>query len=167
MEPTKCPYCRRVAEFKTSLEHYGEDYGNNVYVCKPCDAYVGTYGRSRKPYGTLANGELRIERKNTHSVFDLMWQQGHMTRSEAYHWLSLKTGLPPQKTHIGMFNLRECKVVWLWALQFLLTNSELVDCPDCVGLGDVGFPNRMNDYRPCPRCRGQGMIQRGDIRIGK
>jgi hypothetical protein len=148
----------------SSLLYYGTDYGTNMYVCRRCDASVGTYGRSKRPMGELANAELRDARKKAHSVFDLMWQRGHMTRSQAYKWLSWKMSLSPELTHIGMFNEEQCKDVWLYAMSFYLTHSELEPCPDCVGSGDMGKPNDIEDYKPCDRCNGHGMVQRGDIR---
>lgn len=148
----------------SSYLFYGKDYGNNVYVCRRCDAYVGTYGRSKKPLGTLANEETRKARALAHSTFDLMWQRGDMTRSEAYRWLGWRLNIPPHKAHIGMFDLETCKDVWLAAIRFWLINSELIQCPDCLGSGDMGMPKDITDYRPCPRCNGHGTIQRGDIK---
>lgn len=159
-----CPLCKRKAELVTSELFYGTDYGNNIYVCRRCDAYVGTHGRSKKPMGSLAWPELRKARRMAHSMFDQMWQRGDMTRSRAYAWLGWKLNVPPEKAHIGMFDEEQCKQVWLAALRFCLTHSEIIDCPDCNGTGDVGWPERMWDYDPCERCKGTGQIQRGDIR---
>lgn len=164
-EQVKCPYCGRVAEFMSSQLFYGQDYGSNVYVCRRCDAYVGTHGRSKRPMGSLANEELRTARKRAHSMFDLMWQRGHMTRSAAYRLLATSMKIPPEKAHIGMFNLEQCDLVWLAALRFFLMNGEIEDCPDCQGSGDAGYPERIEDYNPCTRCNGLGWIQRIDLRV--
>jgi hypothetical protein len=148
----------------TSEAFYGTDYGTNVYVCLYCDAYVGTYGRSNRPMGPLADEPLRNARKAAHSVFDIMWQRGDMTRSQAYRWLAWKMELPPELAHIGMFNKDQCERAWVHSLRFYLTCSELIECPDCNGTGDVGYAVDITDYCPCPRCYGEGVAQRGDMR---
>jgi hypothetical protein len=158
-----CRYCRSAVELKTSKEHYGVDYGNNVYVCTGCGAYVGTYGRSTKPLGSLADEGLRAARKRAHSIFDLAWQRGHMTRSEAYKWLRQELELPAEKCHIGMFEEDLCEKVWNLGIQFYLTCSSIEECPDCQASGDVGYAMRMWDHDTCSRCRGTGYIRRGDM----
>jgi hypothetical protein len=160
----KCPYCNRDAEFMTSELYYGTDYGTNVYACRRCDASVGTYGRSKKPMGPLASAELRQVRMRAHSVFDLMWQKGDMTRSAAYQWLAQKLKIPPAQAHIGMFSAEQAEEATLHAIRFYLTTSEYITCPDCQGSGDMGRAYDLRDYLPCNRCEGEGMIQRGDIR---
>jgi len=81
-----CNYCGNEAEFMTSKEFYGQDYGVNMYVCRPCDAYVGTHGKGKTPLGTLANKRLRSMRKTAHSMFDPLWKGKYrkMGRSKAY-----------------------------------------------------------------------------------
>lgn len=103
-----CPYCGKEAQFKTSKEFYGRDYGTNIYVCFLCDAYVGTHGRSKTPLGTMANRELREMRKHAHSVFDPLWRGRKMSRTKAYKWMQSVMGLSPDKAHIGMFNEDQC-----------------------------------------------------------
>ncbi|EHM39185.1 hypothetical protein HMPREF0372_03848 [Flavonifractor plautii ATCC 29863] len=49
-----------------------------------------------------------------HQAFDPLWKSKRMTRRAAYAWLSQQMGLPPEKTHIGMFNQEQCcKVIRL------------------------------------------------------
>lgn len=95
----------------SSKEFYGVDYGTNIYSCKPCDAYVGTYGATYRALGSLATKELRELRRASHQAFDILWKSGRMDRSGAYAWLSEKMGLPTSKTHIGMFDEKQCKEV--------------------------------------------------------
>lgn len=66
----ECPYCTGPVGFTTSKLFYGNDYGINIYVCYPCDAYVGTHGKGKTPKGTLANKQLRSLRMIAHSIFD-------------------------------------------------------------------------------------------------
>jgi hypothetical protein len=103
-----CPYCGNETKFMTSKEFYGIDYGTNIYVCYPCDAYVGTHGKSKNPLGTPANRELREMRKYAHSMFDPLWKRRKMNRTNAYKWMQQVMDLPPEKAHIGMFNEEQC-----------------------------------------------------------
>lgn len=106
-----CPYCGKEAEFMTTEEFYGADYGTNMYVCESCDAYVGTHGRSEKPLGTLANHRLRNLRKMAHRYFDPIWRKKKMPRSAAYEWLSNQMNIPKDECHIGAFNEEQCEQV--------------------------------------------------------
>lgn len=103
-----CPYCGKEPNFMSSKEFYGKDYGSNIYVCLPCDAYVGTHGKTKTPLGTLANKNLRIMRKRAHKSFDPLWKSKRMNRSQAYKWMAEVMNLPSKKAHIGMFNERQC-----------------------------------------------------------
>lgn len=104
-----CPYCNGVAEFTSSKDFYGNDYGSNLYVCKPCDARVGTHKNSTTPLGTMANEELRQLRKRCHSAFDPKWKSRKMTRSGAYRWLQNEMDLSAKEAHIGMFDKAQCE----------------------------------------------------------
>ncbi|WEG13976.1 zinc-finger-containing protein [Pullulanibacillus sp. KACC 23026] len=92
----------------SSEEFYGKDYGANLYVCRPCNAYVGTHGKGKTPLGTMANYNLRQMRKRTHAAFDPIWKYKRMSRSKAYQWMSEVMNLPPDKAHIGMFDEEQC-----------------------------------------------------------
>lgn len=105
-----CPYCNKQTEFVDSKLIYGKSYGM-IYLCRKCDAYVGTHKNSKKPLGTPANFELRELRKITHLEFDKIWQEKYMSRRKAYLWLANKLGLPLEQTHIGMFNINKCNRV--------------------------------------------------------
>lgn len=105
----ECPYCGEDVEILSSKEFYGIDYGTYVYLCRPCDAYVGTHKHSKKPLGTLAKKELRELRMKCHALIDPFWKSGKMRRSEVYSRISKEFGLPKSKTHIGMFNEEQCR----------------------------------------------------------
>jgi ssDNA-binding Zn-finger/Zn-ribbon topoisomerase 1 len=110
----KCPYCGGGVVCKDSSIVYGKSYGK-IWICSnwpKCDAYVGCQKGSEKPLGRLANQELRYWKKQAHSKFDKLWESGeHMNRSRAYAWLSGTLGIPPDKCHIGMFDVDQCKAV--------------------------------------------------------
>ena len=40
-----------------------------------------------------------------------MWKGGAIHRRTAYDWLSRRMGLPMDQTHIGMFDVEQCKRV--------------------------------------------------------
>lgn len=106
-----CPYCKKQAEFISSKDFYGRDYGTNLYVCRPCDARVGTHGKSNKPLGIMANHRLRVLRKICHRKFDPLWnnKRSKWARHNAYKWLQEVMELTPEQAHIGMFNEEQCR----------------------------------------------------------
>lgn len=109
----ECPYCTGPVEFLSSKQFYGKDYGTNVYVCYPCDAYVGTHGKGKTPLGTLANKPLRQLRMTAHSIFDPIWKGKFrkMGRAGAYRLMQRLMNLPPEKAHIAMFDEDQCRLL--------------------------------------------------------
>jgi hypothetical protein len=81
------------------------------FLCRPCDAYVGTHHKTGRPLGTLANAELRAARKRAHAAFDPSWKQTVLSRSDAYAVLAVKLGIDYDVCHIGMFDLETCQKV--------------------------------------------------------
>lgn len=112
MKKVCCPYCGRQAEFVDSKVVYGKSYGM-IYLCRNCMAYVGVHKGTDKPLGRLANAELRYWKKAAHAAFDPLWQYGFFKgrRKAAYRWLAKKMDLPLEETHIGMFDVSQCKRV--------------------------------------------------------
>jgi hypothetical protein len=89
-----------------------------IYYCAPCQAWVGVHKGTNKALGRLANAELREWKKEAHKYFDPLWQakikQGYtktQARRRAYKWLSQQMGIPVKETHIGMFDVDQCKQV--------------------------------------------------------
>jgi hypothetical protein len=105
-----CQYCNQPAKFVDSKLIYGRSYGM-IYHCEDCGAYVGVHKGTTKPLGILANVELRSWKKKAHFYFDRLWQSKRMTRSESYKWLSEQMGKKSEETHIGMFQVADCKEV--------------------------------------------------------
>ena len=110
----KCDYCGKQAEYVDSAEIYGRSYGM-MYLCRNCGAYVGVHKGTDKPLGRLANAELRFYKISAHNAFDVLWQDKksrfYRKRNKAYAWLSKQLNLPVEKTHIGMFDVEQCKKV--------------------------------------------------------
>lgn len=110
MREVYCDYCGRRAEYVDSAAVYGKSYGM-IYLCRHCNAYVGVHKGTDKPLGRLANSELRCWKKAAHRAFDPLWKYGSFRghRGAAYRWLSERMELPIEKTHIGMFDVAQCK----------------------------------------------------------
>ncbi|WP_213308271.1 zinc-finger-containing protein [Paraburkholderia sacchari] len=122
--PTKektCRYCQNPAR----LVHpgavgypYRSDFGP-VWICVPCEAWVGCHKGTTNALGGLANAELRDWKMKAHAAFDPLWQakirRDGCSRSKArragYRWLSEQLGIPPEKTHIGYMSVEECQRV--------------------------------------------------------
>ena len=63
-----CPYCGNNSEYIDSSFIYGKSYGM-IYLCRPCEAYVGVHKGTDKALGRLANKELRESKKEAHFYF--------------------------------------------------------------------------------------------------
>mgnify|MGYP004669273201 FL=1 len=113
-KPTICRYCGSPVVYTSNAEIYGKEYGTGkCYLCRNCRAFVGVHPGTDTPLGTLANEELREWRKEAHFWFDRIWKKPTRitTRYNAYGNLARKMGLPREETHIGMFEIEQCKKV--------------------------------------------------------
>lgn len=112
MKKVICDYCGSRAKLVDSNVIYGRSYGK-IYLCEKCGAYVGVHKGTDVPLGRLANAELRYWKMQAHAAFDPLWKYGKFKgfRKVAYGWLSDQLSLPPEKTHIGMFDVDQCKKV--------------------------------------------------------
>lgn len=110
MQTVICDYCGKRAKYvDSSIVYHGISYGM-IYYCPSCAAWVGVHKGTDKPKGRLANAELRHWKKGAHAVFDRLWRGNrHVSRKKAYKWLSVQMGLPEELTHIGMFDVEQCK----------------------------------------------------------
>jgi len=117
IEGKKCPYCGEASIYIDSKVIYGVSYGM-IYLCRPCDAYVGVHKGSNKALGRLANWELRGAKRKAHEFFDILWKAAiqqwrtkREARNSAYVWLAGQLELSIEHTHIGMFDLALCNKV--------------------------------------------------------
>ncbi len=106
-----CPYCKQPTKFVDSIEVYRWRSFGMIYLCAPCDAYVGVHKDTDKALGRLANEELRRWKNYAHFWFDKLWKNNYMSRKEAYTWLSEKLNLPSEYVHIGFFGIETCQKV--------------------------------------------------------
>ncbi len=111
----KCPYCGAQAHLRpASVVRRHAQPCEEVYVCARypvCDAYVSAHQESRLPMGTLADRHLRGKRRQAHIALSQLWEQGYMSRKEAYRWLQVQLGLPESEAHIGHFSEFRCEQV--------------------------------------------------------
>lgn len=127
---TKCPYCGSRALLRPASVVYGTkaaDHAAPYYVCARfpvCDAYVAAHKRTRLPMGSLANAELRRKRIQAHAALDRLWEDGLMSKKQAYLWLQAKLGLPGEETHIGRFSTFRCEQVIQLCRSFFCTNKK-------------------------------------------
>ena len=105
----KCPYCKKEAVWTDNSAVYGRSYGNStmIWICVPCNAYVGCHKNTKEPLGTIANAYLRGLRRDCHRVFDPIWKSGRMTRKDAYDYYSKKYN---RDFHIATMDEEQCKV---------------------------------------------------------
>lgn len=110
----KCPYCfgkvHRV-DGTVIYPHRSDLADKSFWLCRKCWAYVGCHPGTVRPLGRLANTELRKWKQAAHAAFDPLWRDGKLTRKDAYRRLSELLGIPEDDTHIGMFDVHDCKRV--------------------------------------------------------
>lgn len=111
-----CPYCKGFASLQDSTVIHKNSSGK-MYICNAypgCDSYVGAHKESLKPFGTLADKDLRQWRITTHEEFDLLWSEYNnrkRARSIEYSKLSKHLGIQKEDCHIGYFDILTCKEV--------------------------------------------------------
>lgn len=109
-----CPYCGKVSVLVGGLiiyPHRQDLAEKRFYNCAPCGAYVGCHQGTNEPFGRLADAELRKAKQAAHAAFDPLWRSKRMERNVAYARLSDAMGLSREETHIGMFDLEQCRRV--------------------------------------------------------
>ena len=116
--PEICRYCGGVVRLVNAEQIYGivaakrlNLIGEHIYQCQNCNARVGCHKGTTRPLGDVANEALRLKRIETHHVFDAYWKSQHMTRGDAYKWLSQQMRLPAREAHIGGFEMDQCQTV--------------------------------------------------------
>lgn len=80
---------------------------------------MGCHPNTTIALGRIANKELREAKKEAHKYFDMIWKNKNLTRQEAYTWLSQQLNLQREQTHIGMFNIQQCKDTVYFSKQIL------------------------------------------------
>lgn len=111
-EAPRCPYCKKLAEYRESSEsiYHGKDYGP-VWICGPCQAWCGCHPGTDRPLGRLADAELRKAKMAAHAAFDPHWKTQGFSRATAYKYLADALEIDREECHIGMFDVTMCKRV--------------------------------------------------------
>ena len=73
-----CPYCSQPTEYADSSEVYSKNYGK-IYLCRPCEAWVGVHEGTNKALGRLADERLRYWKKQAHYFFDKIGDTFYLT----------------------------------------------------------------------------------------
>lgn len=110
--PTTCPCCGQAVELINNCELYGRSFGEwpYMYICFPCDTYVGTHKYTDLPLGTMAGLDLRYWRKRAKGPFlDKVRDFYRGNRNQAYQELANAMGIPRQECHFGMFSIEQCQ----------------------------------------------------------
>lgn len=106
-----CPYCGNATQLTDSAEIYhGVSYGM-IYLCKPCNAYVGCHKGTTLSMRRLANDDLREAKKHAHHYLDQLWQPKVYKRPIVYKWLSESLSISQNFAHIGMSNEEQCEQI--------------------------------------------------------
>lgn len=110
----RCPYCGGIAVKRKASFLFGESANTYeyYYVCShypSCNSYVAAHEKTGLPMGMLANGDLRNLRIRAHKALDRIWQNGFMTKNQAYKWLQAKLDLPENEVHIAKFGEYRCR----------------------------------------------------------
>lgn len=112
-----CRYCGGVIRLVPAKQVLGKSAkrlgleSEFLYQCQNCNARVGCHKGTKEPLGNVANEILRLKRMETHQVFDAFWKSRHMTRHNAYKWLSQQMRMPMKATHIAGFEMEQCQRV--------------------------------------------------------
>lgn len=111
--PPRCPYCRAAAQLVTGAAIYPDRPDltrRRFWACVPCKAWCGVHENSPRcaPLGTLADAELRGQRRQVHDLLDPLWRGGGMSRQDAYAWLAKRLGMNVRRCHVGYFRDVQC-----------------------------------------------------------
>lgn len=116
--PTVHEACGHPVEIAHHTDVYGTEYSEWpwMYRCTTCDATVGMHPFTNIPLGTLATKALRQTRTACKQPFELLWQHGRMTRTEAYAGLAAHLGIEVEACHFGWFDAETCRRARDWAV---------------------------------------------------
>ncbi len=132
--PPICPYCKKPSRLVKGIKIYPKLtalHDKDIYLCEPCDAYVGCHKGTTNPLGTLADKELRAARMKLHNqVIDPIWKEApfklaepvkgkravrnvqSIARQRVYAFMAARMGIPAAECHISMFDIERCREAW-------------------------------------------------------
>ena len=100
----KCNYCNNEAEWVENKVIYGRNYGDSymIWLCRPCDAYVGCHQNTKNPLGRMSNKEERELKKEVKKAYLAKFEQ--YGKRWYYKHLAEMLDIPMQEAHFGMFD---------------------------------------------------------------
>lgn len=101
--PINCADCGAPMVLRDS--RFGPFYGCTRYPA--CTGKHGAHPDGR-PLGNPANAATREARIRAHAAFDRLWQDGGLTRDDAYAWLRSALGMSKRECHIAKFDEVQC-----------------------------------------------------------
>lgn len=109
--PTECRYCGGPVGLYNNSVLYRKPFGTwpYMYLCVPCDAYVGLHPGTDIPLGTLANKALRDASKEHKATFYELVEVLGLDRTEAYATLADKMKIDRAECHFGWFDIEQCE----------------------------------------------------------
>lgn len=75
----------------------------------------------------LDSNAMAVLRGRTHSIFDRIWKEKHMTRTQAYAWLADQMKLSSAQTHIALFDRQQCLEAIYLCQEYLASVDTLFD----------------------------------------
>lgn len=123
--PKRCDSCGSAnIERTTNDVIYGQAYGKwpHIYFCNECRAAVGCHVGTFIPLGKMADRQTRYLRKKAHCEFDRIWQDGLMSREDAYNWLAEQLQIEQNECHLSWISKDQLKKTIEVSTSFL-TNS--------------------------------------------
>ena len=99
-----CPNCKKEALWCENKEIYGRNYGNSymMWLCKPCDMYVGCHQNTKRSLGIMADKETRELKKEVKRMYLSKYEK--YGKKWMYRKLSEDLNITAQEAHFGMFD---------------------------------------------------------------
>jgi hypothetical protein len=85
----------RLTDGRERYPHRPDLYDLPFWKCDTCGAYVGCHHKTKnrtKPLGVLPTPAILTARKKIHGLLDPLWQNGHITRGQAYAYVTRRLG---------------------------------------------------------------------------
>lgn len=106
-QPMPCPEpgCPGTLRRKWSPANRQWFYGCTRWADFGCHGAIGCHADGR-PLGKPADQATRKSRREAHEAFDELWQEGWMSRSDAYAWVSKAMGI--DEAHMAEMTKEQC-----------------------------------------------------------
>ena len=104
----RCPSCGSKMILRQTTKFFHKDgTPKSFYGCTRYPYCKETHSANKdgSPMGIPVDEKGRKARKEAHAVFDELWKEGYMSRSEAYRWLAKEMG---REIHFSELSEEEC-----------------------------------------------------------